>query len=72
MKEKWTLCSYPEKIQLLTLVPDICSQEYCSKCFNVLEYLIPIDIKLQKTSEILDTLAKERKIDTTRKCKSYY
>ena len=31
MKENLTLCYYPEKMELLTLVPDSWAQEYCSK-----------------------------------------
>ena len=40
MKEKLPLCSYHQKIQLLPLVPDSWSQEYCLKYFDASEYLI--------------------------------
>ena len=39
MQEKLKTVSYSEQIQILTLVPDKWSQMYCSKYFNVSEYL---------------------------------
>ena len=40
MREKLKTASYPEKIQILTLIPDKWSREYASKQFDVSEYLI--------------------------------
>ena len=39
MQEKSKTASYSEPIQIFTLVPDKWSQMYCSKYFNILEYL---------------------------------
>ena len=39
MQEKLNTASYSEQIQILTLIPDKLSQMYCSKYFNVSEYL---------------------------------
>ena len=38
-QEKLETASYSEQIQILTLVPDKWSQMYCSKYFNISEYL---------------------------------
>ena len=40
MQEKVKTASYSEPIQILTLVPDKWPQMYCSKYFNILEYLV--------------------------------
>ena len=40
MREKLKTASYPEKIQILTLIPDKWSRVYASKQFDVSEYLI--------------------------------
>ena len=40
MREKLKTSSYSEQIQILTLVPDKWSPVYCSKYFNVFEYLV--------------------------------
>ena len=40
MREKLKTSSYSEQIQILTLVPDKWSPMYCSKYFNVFEYLV--------------------------------
>ena len=40
MQEKFKTALYPEQIQILTLVPDKCSQIYCSEYFNVFEYFV--------------------------------
>ena len=37
---KLKTASYSEQIQILTLVPDKWSQMYCSKYFNIFEYLV--------------------------------
>ena len=53
MREKLKTASYPEKIQILTLVPDKWSCEYASKQFNVSEYLIRTAQDLKKNGGIL-------------------
>ena len=53
MREKLKTASYPEKIQILTLIPDKWSREYASKQFNVREYLIQIARELKKFGGIL-------------------
>ena len=40
MREKLKTSSYSEQIQILTLAPDKWSPIYCSKYFNVFEYLV--------------------------------
>ena len=40
MREKLKTASYPEKIQILTLIPKNWSQEKASKQFDVSEYLL--------------------------------
>ena len=40
IQEKLKTASYSEQIQILTLVPDKFSRIYCSKYFNVFEYLL--------------------------------
>ena len=40
IKEKLKVASFPEKVQLLTLVPDSWSRTYAAKEFSVSEYLI--------------------------------
>ena len=50
MKKKLTLCSYPKRMQHLTLVHDSWSQEYYSKYFNLSEYLVRTARELKKTS----------------------
>ena len=52
MMEKLKTTSYPEKIQILTLIPDK-SREYASKRFDVCEYLIWTARKLKKFGGIL-------------------
>ena len=52
MMEKLKTTSYPEKIQILTLIPDK-SREYASKRFDVSEYLIWTARKLKKFGGIL-------------------
>ena len=39
MQEKLKTATYSEIIEILTLVPDKCSQKFCSECFNIFEYL---------------------------------
>ena len=55
MKEELTLCSYPQKIQLLTLVPDSWSRGYRSKYYDVSEYLIRSPRDLKRKSQQLPT-----------------
>ena len=40
MQEELKTTSYSEQTQILTLVPDKWSRMYCSKHYNVLEYLV--------------------------------
>ena len=49
------ISSYPEKVQLLTLVPDSWSREHCSNYFGVSEYLVRKARDLKKSSGILAT-----------------
>ena len=39
-QEKLKTASYSKQMQILTLVPDKWSRMYCSKYFNVFEYLV--------------------------------
>ncbi|XP_066934504.1 uncharacterized protein [Clytia hemisphaerica] len=55
IKEKLLISSYPEKVQLLTLAPDSWSREYCSKYFDVSEYLVRKARDLKRDSGILAT-----------------
>ena len=40
MQEKLKTASYPDPIQIVTLVPDKWSRMYCSEYFNIFEYLV--------------------------------
>ena len=40
MQEKLKTESYPEQIQILTLIPDKWSRMYCSEYFNIFEYFV--------------------------------
>ena len=40
MQEKLETVSHPERIQILTLVPDKWPRVYCSEYFNIFEYLV--------------------------------
>ena len=53
MMEKLKTASYPEEIQILTLIPDRWSQEYASKQFDVSEYLIQTARELKKAGRIM-------------------
>ena len=53
MPEKFKKASYPEQIQILTLVPDKWYQMYRSEYFNVLEYLVWISHKIKRVGGIL-------------------
>ena len=53
MRKKLKTASYPEKIQILTLIPDKWSRGYASKQFHVSEYLIQTARKLKKAGGIL-------------------
>ena len=48
MQEKSKTVSCSEPIQILTLVPDKWSRMYCSKYFNILEYLFELHMNLKK------------------------
>ena len=53
MREKLKNASYPQKIQILTLVPDKWSRELAAKQFGVSEYLIRTARDLKKVGGIL-------------------
>ena len=53
MQEKSKTASYSEPIQILTLVPDKWSRMYCSKYFNILEYLVWTSHEIKKVGKIL-------------------
>ena len=53
MKEKSKTPLYPEKIQILTLIPNKWSQEYASKQFDESEYSIRTAHELKKVGGIL-------------------
>ena len=53
MREKSKTPLYPEKIQILTLIPDKWSQEYASKQFDESEYSIRTAHELKKVGGIL-------------------
>ena len=48
MKEKLKVAPYPEKNQILTLIPDTWSHKYCSNYFEVSEYLVRTARALKK------------------------
>ena len=53
MREKLKTASYPEKIEILTLIPDKWSRDYASKQFDVGEYLIRTALESKKVGGIL-------------------
>ena len=53
MREKLKTATYPEKVQILTLVPDKWSREKCAEQFNVSEYLIRTARDLKQNVGIL-------------------
>ena len=53
LREKLKIASYPEKIQIVTLIPDKWSREYTSKQFDVSECLTWTAHELKKVGEIL-------------------
>ena len=53
MREKLKTASYPEKIEILTLIPDKWSRDYASKQFDVGEYLIRAARESKKVGGIL-------------------
>ena len=60
------MASYSEQIEILSLVPDIWSPMYCSKYFNVFEYLVWTSHEIEKVGGILAKPAsKNRKTITT-------
>ena len=59
LKEKLQVCRYSEKLQILTLMPDIRSRKKSSKDFNVSEYLVQIAQKLKLADSILVTPRKK-------------
>ena len=60
MREKLKTASYPEKIQILTLIPNKLLQEFASKQLNVSEYLIGTARKLKKAGGILEKPAPKK------------
>ena len=48
-----TTATYPEKLQILTLVPDKWSRQHCAQYFNVSEYLVRQARELKKSGGIL-------------------
>ena len=66
MQEKSKTASYSEPIQILTLVPDKWSRMYCSKYFNVFEYLVWTPHEIKKVGGTLaKTTPKNGKTITT-------
>ena len=59
-QEKSKTASYSEPIQVLTLVPDTWARMYCSKYFNILEYLFWTSHEIKKVGEILAKPAAEK------------
>ena len=53
MREKLISASYPEKIQILTLIPDSWSRKKCAEFFDVSEYLVRVSRELKKKMECL-------------------
>ena len=53
MIERLKTASYPENIQILTLVPDSWSHAFCATYFNVSEYLVRTAHNLKKSKGIL-------------------
>ena len=53
MQKKLKIVSYPEKIQIFTLIPDKWSQMYCSEYFNVFEYFVWTSHDVKKVGGIL-------------------
>ena len=60
MQEKSKTASYSEPIQILPLVPDKWFRMYCSKYFNILEYLFWTSHKVKNVGEILAKPAPEK------------
>ena len=54
MREKLKTATYAEKLQILTLVPEKWSRQYCSQYFNVSEYLVRKARELKKAGGILN------------------
>ena len=61
MQEKSKAASYSEPIQILTFVPDKWSRIYCSKYFNILEYLSRTSHEIKKVGKILVKPAPEKR-----------
>ena len=53
MKEKLVTTSNTEKLQILNLVPDYLSRNYCSEYFGILEYLIQSARELKQRKGML-------------------
>ena len=53
MHEKIKQASYSEQIQILALVPNKWSRMYCSKYFNVFEYLVSTSYEIKKVGGII-------------------
>ena len=59
MKEKLVTASNTEKLQILTLLPDSWSPNYCSEYFGVSEYLIQSARELKQRNETLVQLSQK-------------
>ena len=53
MKLKLIDAKTPDRIQIMTLAPDSWSREYCSRFFNVSEYVVRVSRELKKKNGIL-------------------
>ena len=61
MKEKLVTASNTEKLQILTLLPDSWSPNYCSEYFGVSEYLIQSTRELKQRKRILSQPSKKKR-----------
>ena len=61
IQEELKTASYPEQIQLLTLVLDKWSQMYCWEYFNVFEYLAWTSHEIKKVDGILTKPAPKKR-----------
>ena len=60
MQEKLKTASYSEEILILTLVPDKWYRMYCSKYFNIFEYLVWTSHETKKVGGILAKAAPKK------------
>ena len=61
MKEKLVTASNTEKLQILTLLPDSWSPNYCSEYFGVSEYLIQSARELKQRKRIFSQPSKKKR-----------